>query len=368
MLKSVYTTIPQSRFSSRAAIDKNRIHWIGAPELLGSRPPAILRIPPRVYKGSLFWHAVAFDKLVSLLLSRGHLDLLVAFAWYGRDSFRVCKDRGIMTVVERGSAHTLARECILDEEYERLGISQQRSGLDPRIIERELDEYELADYIAVPSEFAARSFYEMGISPAKIIRTPYGVDTERFKPAPQHRETGAFRVLTVGNLGVEKGTTYLLDSLSLMSCSDVELSLVGSLDSYITQRLLSFRWPFRFVGAVAQDQLPHYYNASSVYCLLSVQEGMSMTVLEAMACGLPVIASENTGASDIVTDGVNGFIVPLRDTHTITDRLLRLYQDPELRHEMGRRARETVLNRTWTHYGDIVAREYQRIASSTDLI
>jgi glycosyltransferase involved in cell wall biosynthesis len=74
---------------------------------------------------------------------------------------------------------------------------------------------------------------------------------------------------------------------------------------------------------------------------------MPLVVLEAMASGLPVIATEH-GSADVLRDGIDGFLVPIRDAQAIADRLERLYRDPELREHMGRNAREQALRHTWS--------------------
>jgi len=334
------------------------------PELFGFRLPYIFRIPPIVYQGSQYLHAVAFDKYVAWRMQSLHPDIFVAFSRYGLNSFCVCKDRGITTVVERGSAHTVVRERILNEEYARLGATDQRNQLDIKVVERELLEYEKADYISVPSGFATDSFVDMGVPREKIIRTPYGVDLERFQPDPNgHQER--FTVLTVGNLGIEKGTGYLLDSITLLGRRDIKLKMAGSLDTYIKNKLRTFRQPWTFAGHIHQQNLASLYNSASVYCLLSVQEGMSMTVLEAMACGIPVVASINTGAADIITDGVDGFIVPIRDLEATAEKLLLLYKNPDICVEMGRCARKRVAECAWDNYGNIVSKEYKRICKDS---
>jgi glycosyltransferase involved in cell wall biosynthesis len=93
-----------------------------------------------------------------------------------------------------------------------------------------------------------------------------------------------------------------------------------------------------------------------------------MTILEAMACGLPVIASLNTGAEDIISDGVDGFLVPIRNPEVTAEKLLLLYSNPEFRKEMGVRARKRALDFSWDNYGDLIQQEYLRIKSKTSTL
>jgi glycosyltransferase involved in cell wall biosynthesis len=359
MLEAVYTTIPPGRFCARAEIDRERLAWLPWPEMIGPRPARLLRIPHSIYDGS-YAHSISFDFLVSTCLRHRHRpDLVVAFAWYGLNTFRLCQREGIKRVVERGSAHTCFRERILAEEYDYLGIEHKPKRLDQRIRERELSEYEIADYISVPSAFAEDSFLKMGIRPEKLLRIPYGVDVERFYPAPRHRSR--FQVISVGNLGVEKGTGYLLDGVEALKGLDIELSLVGTLDAYAIQRLQRCHLAWTFAGRTDQRDLPALYNEASVFCLLSLQEGFGMTILEAMACGLPVIISSNVGAADIISDGVEGFIIPIRSPELAAEKIKLLFQEPDLRREMGINARRKALSLSWNDYGSQVEKAYRDI-------
>lgn len=363
MLDVVFTTTPKGRFRHRADVNPSRIRWLPMPEAFGPRLPSLLRISPSTYAGSLYLHAVSFDRLVSQALRHRRPDLLVAFAWFGLYSLRECKRRGIPTIVERGSAHTIVRERILEEEHELQGVPLPRKRIDPRIVERELMEYAEADYISVPSRFAEDSFVQMGTPRERMLRVPYGVDLRRFQPqAPRVRRTGALRIVTVGNLGLEKGTPYLVAAVEQIRGLPIELLLVGSVEPDMLRRLQNSLVPWQFIGAVRQDQLPDVLSQSAIYCLPSVQEGMSMTVLEAMACGMPVVASANTGAADIITDGVDGYVVPIRDVGALAARLELLVRDEGQRIEMGRRARERVASMSWDDYGARICREYDKIA------
>jgi glycosyltransferase involved in cell wall biosynthesis len=362
MLQGVFTTTPKKRFLYRANLDSKRIHWFPLPELFSERLASLLKIPPMVYAGSPYWHAVTFDQYVLRQLRSLHPDLLVAFSRFGLDSFRVCQLEGIKTIVERDSTHTIYRERLLEEEYSLQGIEKQWRPLDRRVVERELFEYDIANYIQIPSVFVENSFVEMGVSKQKIVRIPMGVNLEWFHPVATN-EPRPFKVLSIGGLGVRKGTKYLLESVEMLAGLNVDLVLAGALDPFIAQQLQTSKAAWTFTGYVQHHRLPGVYNNASVYCLPSVEEAMSYTILEAMACGLPVIASVNTGAADIITDGVDGFLVPIRDAEAIAEKLAILHDNPELRREMGIKARERAATLSWDQYGESISQEYRRIVT-----
>jgi glycosyltransferase involved in cell wall biosynthesis len=116
---------------------------------------------------------------------------------------------GMITILDHGSSHIEYQRDILKEEYEILGIKPKPYYLPhPKIVEKELKEYEEADYICLPSSFAKRTFLEKGIPENKILHIPYGVDLSNFKQIPKN--DNIFRIIFVGSLSIRKGVYYLL--------------------------------------------------------------------------------------------------------------------------------------------------------------
>jgi glycosyltransferase involved in cell wall biosynthesis len=235
-----------------------------------------------------------------------------------------------------------------------------------RTIDQELAEYDSTDFIAVPSSFVATTFVGRGVSPAKLLVNPYGVDTSFFAAAhsPQPNTTkGGIRVLHVGRVCARKGVHYLADAVSRVP--GARLTFVGSVD-FDLQRLPGNQQQATVVGAVPGPELPHWYRQADVFCLLSIEEGLALVTLQAMAMGLPVIATPNTGAEELIEDGVHGFIVPARDPGAAAARLQQLADDPDLRREMGNRARARIVEGfDWAHYGDRARAHYARITNRT---
>lgn len=288
-------------------------------------------------------------------------DLLVAFSSVYRFTMREAKRRGMTVVVENGSAHSRYATAILREEYEHFGIKPGDFQLShPKAFADDLRAYEEMDFISVPSQFAKRTFLAEGIPEEKIIHVPYGIDLEEFSPLP--KRDNVFRIIYAGGITLQKGVHYLLRAFSELKLSNAELVLVGSLGEDMKPFFKKYDGCFRWVGHVPQRELRDYYSQGSVFAIMSIQEGLAMVQLQAMACGLPIIATTNTGAEDIVREGKDGFIIPIRDVEALKKKIIFLYEHPEVREAMGRSAREHVSRGfTWDDYGERIVGEYERI-------
>jgi glycosyltransferase involved in cell wall biosynthesis len=230
---------------------------------------------------------------------------------------------------------------------------------DRRIIERELAEYEVCDFIVVPSEYAFRSFLEEKVPRHKLCLNVTGVSLRRFAPEPPEKDR-PFRALFVGQIGLRKGVQYLLEALAPLDLPRFELWLVGTILPEARKLLSRYEGRFKYLGVIPNEKLRRVYAQSSVFVLASIEDGLAYVQAEAMACGLPVIATHNTGAADLFTDGVEGFVVPIRDPQAIREKVLTLYRMPELREEMSRAALRRMRSvGGWRDYGRRAATLYQ---------
>jgi glycosyltransferase involved in cell wall biosynthesis len=229
----------------------------------------------------------------------------------------------------------------------------QYERLPDRILRQVDREIELADVIFAVSRFHRDSFIAAGVPEGKLVVTTLGVDSERFSPAPTDRGDHLFRVLFVGQISQRKGLSYLIEGYESAGLGDAELLLVGA--PVGTTAPWRDRPGVRHLPPMPRAELPGVYADADVFVLPSLVEGFAMTPLEAMACGLPVIVSDHTGANDVVEDGVNGYVVPIRDPGAIGERLRHLHGNPRLREEMGRAARATAERHSWRSYGERVA-------------
>lgn len=189
-----------------------------------------------------------------------------------------------------------------------------------------------------------------GLNPAKARVIRPAVDPYFFQPPAQPREeTGQLRLITTGTLIWHKGYEYLLVALRRLHNQGIMAELAIISDGPERQRVLytihdlGLEHHVRLLGKLSPEEVRAHLWQADVFVLTSLSEGISNAVLEAMACGLPVVTSDCGGMREAVSDGVEGFVVPLRDPEATAIALARLATDEALRQQMGRAARERIL-------------------------
>jgi glycosyltransferase involved in cell wall biosynthesis len=313
-------------------------------------------------RGYLPWnYQIGIDRWVHDRFSRQLAGLIpkdtqffIGLSSFCLDALEVCRANGIPCAVDHGSLHQKEEARLVMEEARRWGLAILPSESADWIISKEDDEFHCADNVFVLSSVARDSMMHCGIPSEKIFVNPCGADLAQFYFG-EKRDT-VFRVIQVGGVTLRKGVLTLLDAFARAKLSNAELWFVGGgfETSGIQPSINAMCSPgVTFCRPVPQAKLRDYYNQSSVFVLASVADGFGMVVAQAMACGLPVIVTENVGAKDLIVDGVNGFIVPVGAPDVIADRLRQLHSDPELCQKMGLAAKLTIeKGYTWHDYGD----------------
>jgi glycosyltransferase involved in cell wall biosynthesis len=302
----------------------------------------------------LFW-LEWFDRNATKKLS-GEFDIFVGWSGSCLLSFQRAKELGAITVVERGSSHMAYQTRILEEEYDRWGL--KFTATHPGVYDREIQAYAECDRIAIPSRFVKRTFIEQGIPEDKLIQVPYGTSLTEFYPVK--KEDDIFRVIHCGGITLRKGVQYLLQAFYELQLPDAELWLVGSVDPEMEPFLKKYQSDRIILkGKQPQSQLRWFYSQCSVFCIASIEEGLAMVQPQAMACGLPIIHTTNTGGEDIVRDGIDGFCMPIRDVEAIKKKILFFYENPDKVVEMGENALEQArTSLSWDDYGDKIHQAY----------
>ena len=293
-----------------------------------------------------------YDRMASTHIKDA--EIFHVFNNQGLRSMKAAKAHGAVTVVARSSAHPRAQARILH------GASPSAPGtskLSRLLVERHISEYDLADFIFVPSQFVWDTMVQEGVPERKLRRVHLGFDPTRFFPG--EKKDDVFRILYAGGLSVQKGIPYLLEAFSELHLPNSELLLVGDVYPDARAALREYRGLFRHIRFVPQAELVHHYQQASVFVLPSLQDGFGMVVYEAAGCGLPVIITENVGAE--VRNGEDGFVVPVRDAGTLAEKLRFFHEHPEKRMRMGRAARDYVQQFTWQNYHREVIEQYDAI-------
>ena len=213
-------------------------------------------------------------------------------------------------------------------------------------------ETRMASHYLVASSFTKRSLVENGIAPESVTVIPYGVDLDRFHPAKTSRpfaETWALRLLFVGRINQRKGVKYLLEALRLLGPANLHLTVCGR----VVDDLSLFK-PFAdqvtIRPSVSASELVEAYQDADLFVFPSIAEGFGQVLLEALACGLPILTTTHTAAPDIIRDGEQGFIVEPRRPDLLAERIAWVMDHPRELEDMKVRARAQAETFTWERF------------------
>lgn len=297
----------------------------------------------------LQWRNDHFDAIVARTVLRTCPSIVMAYDSCAMKTFEAAARVGTLRVLDQVVGHVSAGVSILSEE--RLlhpdFADSIPDAIDEWAIRRCSAEALAADRVLAASEYVRDTLVANGVASERVAICPYGVDVERFRPAAARTDGRPFRILFVGQLSQRKGIKYLLDAFKALHLDEAELILMGSLVGS-GQWLKSYEGSFTHISHVPYQELPQYYQSADIFVYPSLHEGSALAIYEALASGLPVIATYNSGS--VVRDGVEGFVVPIRDIEALKEKILLLYRDESLRQAMSVQARLRAESFTWQAY------------------
>jgi teichuronic acid biosynthesis glycosyltransferase TuaC len=218
-----------------------------------------------------------------------------------------------------------------------------------------------ADRVLSVSEDLRLHIVNLGINENKVIVVPNGVDTEKFKPLEKENARNLLNlpvdkniVLFVGALRSIKGVDYLIEAAKDFVNTNTELYMVGR-DDGLKKSLLKMAYELKitdrikFVGPVNHEDVPLWISASDILVLPSLSEGRPNVVLEALACEVPVVATDVGGIPELIINGETGYLVPAKDSQELSEKVNKLLEDESLREKMGKLGRKSIILRglTW---------------------
>ena len=270
---------------------------------------------------------------------------LFSYSYYAASAFRPGDTEIDCRFLFQLHPHPLSVRAVLADEMERTPAARASLSMEAEMrlsaeaFDQMAQEAELANGWAAASRYTAQTLADHGIPADKIHVVPYGVDLRSFPPRdrpPSQEEP--FTIVYVGSLIQRKGLSYLLDAVRALKSSNVRLLLRGrgAVDRELLKSYSDVDFDLKLGLPLAE--LVQDIQRSDVFVLPSLTEGFAQVILEAMACGVPVITTANTCAPDILAEGRQGFIVPIRDPHAIEEKLVWGLEHRDALADMGRQA------------------------------
>ncbi len=246
---------------------------------------------------------------------------------YAVESFRKARKTGGMTMLDAGNSHPKNFWDIVAEEHARWGINVE--PYPKKWNEGGLRSVELTDWVFSPSSYVTRSYIEKGFPAERVLELPYPVNLDNFSPKPvKEIPDSPLRVVCTGSVSLRKGFPYLLEAMRILAKDrKVELLLTEGIHPSMNQLLEQYSdVPVDWSPRLPHTRLGERLKSAHVFALLSLEDGFALTAAEAMACGVPVVLTPNTGFADFVIPGKNGEIVPIRDPQAAAEAIVRCYE------------------------------------------
>jgi glycosyltransferase involved in cell wall biosynthesis len=264
-----------------------------------------------------------FDRWVKKQLNPG--DNMISSYAYANESFKWVREHGGKTFLDGGNSHPENFWEILTEEQRRW------KAPDPPVArkyyERSCAMMEHVDYVFTASTYVANSFLTRGFKPEQLFPHPRPLNTSSFRPREGERpKDKPLTIIHTGALCLRKGTPYLLEAfrLVLKKSPKARLVLRDSVRDDVKGILSQYNsLPITWLPHMPHHELAEHLRQADIFVLPSLEEGMVLTAVEAMGCGLPVILTPNCGANDLVEPGISGEVVPIRNPEATANAILK---------------------------------------------
>ena len=244
----------------------------------------------------------------------------------GLELLRYARSCGLHTVTEQTIAPLQIERALLRAEHAQFPAWQAplpENEVAEEFVEREKAEWQAANVILCGSEFVRDGIAQCGGPAERCVVVPYGVDA-RFDVPVRPKHASPLRVLTIGEVGLRKGSPYVFAAAKLLG-DRAQFRMVGSV-SVQPEVWASLKTRVELTGPVPRSEILAHYAWADVFLLPSLCEGSATVTYEALACGLPVVTTPNSGS--IVREGVDGFVVPIRDPESVAAKLESFLRNP----------------------------------------
>jgi glycosyltransferase involved in cell wall biosynthesis len=296
-------------------------------------------------------------------------DIYVIWSGFALKTIQQIRKRNprAIIILERCSTHIQFQFDILNHAYSLFHNVAAKLPSQP-IIEKEKAEYQAVDYISVPTNFVRKTFLDKFIPQDKIIVNPYGVLLNEFSYSANKelKPQQEFKVIFVGYFCVRKGAKIFLEIVDYFKHhADITFQLVGSIEIGLEEYIAPYlNKNLYYQSSVPQNKLNNFYAGADVFLFPSYEEGMAYVTLQAMACGLALVVSHNSGAGMAIEHGKSGYLFDSEAKQSYIDTIQSLYEDRGLCRRIGKEARQGVEKGfTWEDYSQRYLQKLQSLNS-----
>lgn len=305
----------------------------------------------RNHKNEIITHMnKRFGKRVGKDLIRRKTDVVIAYDTYAKGlfSYLIAKKAKTIKILDMASASARTIYNIIQEEckkdYPILDTMIGNVEYAKQLVLENIKEIKLADYFLAGSQFVVNSLLETGVHKEQIKLVPYGIDVKKFYFKQKiEKIDDSLIFLFVGRVQAAKGIWYLLEAFNdpRVKCRNVKLKVVGDIRTN-KENLTKYKENVVFEGLKLPSEMPSIYENSDIFVLPSLWEGFSLSMLESMSCGLPIIVPKNLVCEGVVTDYKDGILIQPADIETIVQAIIWFDEHRSLLPLMSKAAREKV--------------------------
>ncbi len=311
----------------------------------------------KIYNWWQRYNADIFGKKVAQYAIKNNVDAVIMYDTNALKCFQILEKKAphIKRVMDVSAANRIYMKKIYESDFQKCPefadkLKAERGFLwQEKNIERLEQEIIYTQFFLAPSNFVKNSLLYSGVKEKQIYICPYGTNFKIEDVKKIEKKNEPLEAVYVGNVTEMKGIFYLLEAFKNIDVSRVHLTIVGaynnsdnSLDDYMKQ--------VSFTGRVTHDKVEQILRSSDFFVFSSLGEGLSLSVLEALACGLPCITTENSGANDAIDEGNNGFVVPIQNTNGIISKVNWFDKNRNKIPEMSQLALASAKKYTWENH------------------
>lgn len=318
--------------------------WVKAPEVVRPWMDRYSWLRWRTGQRAML-HDRGLGRWAASQIARLHPQFCYLFTQVALETLRWARREGVPTVLDNPNGHIRNYWQVCERESQRWFGKRFLGHPTSSMVDRVEEEYALADRIRVYAEWGKLSMASFNVPSDHIHILRQTVNLERFRPASVWPSTtgGPLRVCYVGSLDLRKGFVYLLKAIRAIGAKHIQLRMVGATGDRDCARLLAQESAGLNIEVGPSDPLPVYHE-SELFVVPTLEDGLPFVLLEGLACGLPVIVTQEAGASECVKDGWSGWVIPAGTAETLSAALEQALERRNELSEMGRQARIDVEN------------------------